>query len=119
MALIDDVRMLVAGGAKEHEIKQALREILDEQQAAEHESGLPDIPELGPGKWAALKAKLQSPGGPTNLHQMLTMLHKALDDDDQAATWRALFGLAKAAWSQHPGLRQDLRVKRQQGHNGP
>ena len=111
MALIDNVRTLVEAGAQEHEIKQALRGVMDERQVAEHDVGLPDIPALGTVKWAALKAKLQSPTGPNNLHQMLVMLHKALDDDNQPMLWRAIFGIVKAAWSQHPGLRQDLRMR--------
>lgn len=112
MALIDDVRNLVAVGAAEHEIKQALRQVMDEKQVAEHDVGLPNIPTIGPVMWAALKAKLRSPTGPNNLHQMLVMLHEALDTDNQPMFWRALFGLVKAAWSQHPGLRQDLRTGR-------
>ena len=112
MALIDNVRTLIAAGAQEHEIKQALRVVMDELQVTEHDAGMPNIPTIGPVMWAALKAKLQSPAGPNNLHQMLVMLHNALDADDQPNFWRAVFGICKAAWPQHPGLRQDLR-------NGP
>lgn len=112
MALKDDIAALVEAGAQEHEIKQALRVVMDELQVTEHDAGMPNIPTIGPVMWAALKAKLQSPAGPNNLHQMLVMLHNALDADDQPNFWRAVFGICKAAWSQHPGLRQDLR-------NGP
>lgn len=112
MALIDDIQTLLRTGAAPHEIKQALRQAEDLQQVSEHDVNMPDIPALGPLKWAALKAKLQSPLGPNNLYQMLVMLHAALDADDQPNCWRAIFGICKAAWSQHPGLRQDLRNAR-------
>lgn len=112
MALIDNVRALVAAGATEPEIKQALRAVMDEKMVTDHDAGLPNMPTMGPVAWAAFKAKLQSPGGPNNLHQMLKMGHEAMDADDQPNTWRAIYGVWKAAWNQHPGLRQDLRNRR-------
>jgi hypothetical protein len=47
-------------------------------------------------------------GGPTNKYEMLVRLHNALDADDQAAFWGALFGLVKAVWSEHSGHRRDI-----------
>jgi hypothetical protein len=106
MALKDQVKALIDAGADEHEIKQALRKVMDERQLTEHSATLPNIPTIPPVMWANLKARLLAPGGPTNVYEMLTRLHNALDADDQPAFWRALFGLTKAVWANHPGHRR-------------
>ena len=112
MAVIDVVRTLVESGAKAHEIKQALRQVEDEVQLAENEIGMPDLPELPPATWAAFKANLRSPEGPRDKHAMLKLGFMGMDADDQAMVFRALRGLFTAAWAEHPGLRQDLRMRR-------
>lgn len=112
MALIDDVRRLIVAGAQEHEIRQAARAVMDERQVAENDIGMPDLPELPPAIWAALKANLRSPEGPRDKHAMLKMGFAALDADDQQMLFRALRGLFTAVWAEHPGLRQDLRMRR-------
>lgn len=108
MALIDQVKALIDTGAQEHEIKQALRKVMDERQLMEHSTKLPNMPALGPEKWDKLKSALTTRGGPTNKYEMLTRLHDALDADDQDAFWKALFGLVKAVWGEHPGHRRAM-----------
>lgn len=108
MALIDQVRALVDAGATEQGIKQSLRQVMDERQLAEHSATLPNIPTIGPAMWSALKAKLLQPDGPTNKFEMLVRLHNALDADDQAAFFQALFGMVKAVWHEHPAWRRSI-----------
>ena len=111
MAVIDVVRTLVKSGAKAHEIKQALRVVEDEVQLAENDIGMLDLPELPPAIWTALKANLRSPEGPRDKHAMLKLGFAGMDADDQAIVFRALRGLFTAVWAEHPGLRQDLRMR--------
>jgi hypothetical protein len=111
MALKDQVKALIDAGITESDIKQALRAVMDEKQVAENDAGMVSMPTLDKKQWDALKANLQSPAGPTNLFQMTTMVLAALDADDQPMLWQGLRGVFNAAWGQHPGLRQDLRMR--------
>ena len=106
MALIDQIRALVDAGATELQFKQALRQVMDERQLAEHSATLPNIPTIGPVMWTALKARVLKAGGPTNKYEMLVRLHNAAEADDQPTFWKAVFGLINAVWQEHPGHRR-------------